>query len=226
MAPKTHPKRKLKPEKPEGEPAGPPVLFGYARVSTDDQNLDMQLDALTRAGVDPDRIMSDKKSGKDLKRGGVLDLLDLMRTGDVLVVWKFDRLSRSLRDLIFLSSHLAERGINLQSLHEKIDTTTPFGRLYFHLMGALAEFERDLIAFRTKAGMQAAKERGQKYGPERTLTDAQLDRAIAWLKPRRHLRGQAKIIAKKLGVSEYTLRNRVLEKHGKRLWPKGPRARD
>lgn len=220
----------MKKQKPpvENTAAAPPgELFGYARVSTDDQNLDMQIDALTRAGVPLDRIFQDKRSGKDLKRGGIQDVISLMREGDVLVVWRFDRLSRSMRDLIFLSEHLGERGIHMRSLHEQLDTTSAMGRLWFHLAGALAEFERMLISQRTRTGMAVAKaKRGQKFGRERKLSEAQIDRAIKWLTPRRHVRGQAEVLAKKWGVSAYTLRNRVREKVGKRLWPKGPRDKN
>lgn len=217
--------RKLPVDKPE-----PPVgeKFGYARVSTDDQDLRMQLEALARAGVELHRIYEDKKSGATLKRGGLLDCLEMMRRGDVLVVWRFDRLSRSLRDLLKVFDELQERGIALRSIHEQLDTTTPMGKLMFQLAGMLAEFERNLISARTSLGMQTAKAHGRKFGPARVLTDAQIDAAIKWLTPRRHLKGQVPIVLQRLRkrgvqIGDDTLRNRILERTGgKRLWPKGP----
>jgi DNA invertase Pin-like site-specific DNA recombinase len=202
-------------------------LFGYARVSTEDQNLDMQIEALTRAGVKPHRLHTDRKSGKNLKRPGVQDMLDLMRPGDVVIVWKIDRLGRSVRDLVFLMEHFEQRGIQVRSVTEGIDTTNAMGRMFFQLMAVMAELERALISERSKTGMAVAKaKRGQKFGRARILTDRQIDAAITWLKPRKAQRGAVQIIAKQLKVSPYTLRDRVLERVGKRLWPKGPRARD
>jgi DNA invertase Pin-like site-specific DNA recombinase len=212
-------------KRPVDEVAG--RSYGYVRVSTDDQDVRMQREALIRAGVPAEHIFEDKKSGKNLRRGGLQDVLSLMRAGDVLVVWRFDRLSRSLRDLLTVFDELQERGVNLRSLHEQLDTTTPMGRLMFQLAGMLAEFERSLIAERTKLGMATAKEHGRKFGPDRKLTDKQIERAIAWLAPRKDQRGAVQVIARKLGVSPYTLRDRVREATGgERLWPKGPRARD
>lgn len=215
-------KRKAPVDNPEAPPG---ELFGYVRVSTDEQNLDMQIDALARAGVDHDRIYEDKKSGKDMRRVGLQDVLELMRPGDVLVVWRFDRLSRSMRDLVFLSEHLESRGIHLRSLTENLDTTTPFGRFWFHMSGALAEFERGLISFRSKTGMAAAKERGVEIGRPRDITDAQLDRAIKLLKRHGMEPGGVQKVAKQFKVTPWTLRHRVFEKLGKRLWRKGPRSK-
>lgn len=186
----------------------------------------MQIEALVRFGVKREDIFQDKRSGKDLKRGGLLDVMSLVRSGDAIVVWRFDRLSRSLRDLLKVFDDLSERGVHLKSIHEQLDTTTPMGKLMFQLAGMLAEFERNLISARTAQGMQTAKERGRKFGPDRLLTDKQIDTAIKWLRPRIKERGAVQKIANQLKVSPYTLRDRVLEKHGKRLWPKGPRARD
>ena len=116
------------------------MLIGYARVSSDDQNLNLQKDALTRAGCE--RILEDRQSGAKADRPGLRDALDYARDGDTLTVWRLDRLSRSLKDLIDLVSQLEARGIGLKSLHESIDTTSSSGKLIFHVFGALAEFER------------------------------------------------------------------------------------
>ena len=130
------------------------MLIGYARVSSDDQNLNLQKDALTRAGCE--RILEDRQSGAKTDRPGLRDALDYARDGDTLTVWRLDRLSRSLKDLIDLVSQLEARGIGLKSLHESIDTTSSSGKLIFHVFGALAEFERNLIRERTQAGLPAA----------------------------------------------------------------------
>ena len=127
------------------------MLIGYARVSSDDQNLNLQKDALTRAGCE--RILEDRQSGAKADRPGLRDALDYARDGDTLTVWRLDRLSRSLKDLIDLVSQLEARGIGLKSLHESIDTTSSSGKLIFHVFGALAEFERNLIRERTQAGL-------------------------------------------------------------------------
>jgi DNA invertase Pin-like site-specific DNA recombinase len=197
-------------------------LHGYARVSTDEQDLAMQIEALAKAGVDRDHIYTDKRSGKDMRRGGLQDVLSMMRRGDVLVVWRFDRLSRSLRDLLHVFDDLQERGIQLRSLHEQLDTTTPMGKLMFQLAGMLAEFERALIAQRTAAGMATAKSNGKKFGPPRKLDKVKLTRAIKLLREGKDV----KTVARRFGVSVVTLRDRVLEENnGKRLWKAGPRPR-
>lgn len=212
-------------KRPVDEVAG--RSYGYVRVSTDDQDVRMQREALIRAGVPAEHIFEDKKSGKNLRRGGLQDVLSLMRAGDVLVVWRFDRLSRSLRDLLTVFDELQERGVNLRSLHEQLDTTTPMGRLMFQLAGMLAEFERSLIAERTKLGMATAKAHGRKFGPDRKLSDRDLDKAIVLLERGHNQPGIVREVARRFKVSPYTLRDRVLERTGgKRLWPKGPRARD
>lgn len=138
------------------------MKLGYARVSTHEQNLDMQRDALLAAGCE--KIITDKASGASTTRPGLEKLKEQMRAGDTLVVWRLDRLGRSLRDLIGWMAYLDEQKIGLLSLHEAIDTTTPSGKLTFHLFGALAEFERNLIVERTKAGLTAARARGRKGG--------------------------------------------------------------
>src|SRR5579871_2711480 len=142
------------------------MKIGYARVSTDDQTHDLQLDALKKAGCA--RIFTDTMSGAKDARPGLREALDHLRTGDVLVVWKLDRLGRTLKYLIELLNQLAERGVGFQSLTEQLDTTTPGGKLIFHIFGALAEFERDLIKERTQAGLAAARARGRKGGRPRS----------------------------------------------------------
>lgn len=149
------------------------MLIGYERVSTDDQNLALQQDALTAAGCD--RIFSDKMSGVKVDRPGLKQAFDFAREGDTIVVWRLDRLGRSLKDLIALVEELESRQIGLRSLQENIDTTTSGGKLIFHLFGALAEFERNLIRERTQAGLQAARARGRKGGRQQKLTDQQIE---------------------------------------------------
>ena len=135
------------------------MRIGYARVSTDDQNLDLQNDALREAGCE--RIFRDKVSGAKTDRPGLDRTFEELRQGDVLVVWRLDRRGRSLKELIAHAEMLAERQIGLRSITEAIDTTTSGGKLVFHIFAALAEFERTLIRERTKAGLDAARSRGR-----------------------------------------------------------------
>jgi DNA invertase Pin-like site-specific DNA recombinase len=151
--------------------------IGYCRVSTDDQRLDLQLDAMARAQVDSDRIYSDIMSGAKSNRPGLKDMLRQLREGDVVIVWRLDRLARSLLDLLRISQEIEAAGAGLRSLSESIDTTTAGGRMIFHVLGALAEFERNLIRERTKAGMQAARERGAKIGGVVKMDAAKLEAA-------------------------------------------------
>ncbi|PTQ58564.1 DNA invertase Pin-like site-specific DNA recombinase [Sphingomonas sp. PP-CE-3G-477] len=140
----------------------PLMLIGYARVSTSDQNLTLQTDALTAAGCE--RICSDKASGAKTDRPGLSEALNVARRGDTLVVWKLDRLGRSMKGLVELAADLATRGIELRSLTDGIDTATPTGRLLFHILASIAEMERELIRERTMAGLLAAR---RKNGPGR-----------------------------------------------------------
>lgn len=149
------------------------MLIGYERVSTDDQNLDLQHDALKQAGCD--RIFSDRMSGVKADRPGLQEVFEYVRPGDTLVVWRLDRLGRALKDLIALVEELERREIGFRSLQESIDTTTSGGKLIFHLFGALAEFERNLIQERTQAGLQAARARGRKGGRRQKLTPQQIE---------------------------------------------------
>ena len=142
------------------------MKIGYARVSTLDQNPDLQKDALEKAGCE--KVIVDQVSGTVAQRPGLEKVKELLRDGDTLVVWRLDRLGRSLRDLIEWVRYLDEQGVGLQSLHEAIDTSTPTGKLTFHLFGALAEFERNLIQERTKAGLAAARARGHRGGRRKT----------------------------------------------------------
>src|SRR5918997_297613 len=141
------------------------MQIGYARVSTDEQTLNLQLDALRATGCD--RVFTDTASGAAAARPGLNDALDHCRAGDTLVVWRLDRLGRSLPHLIETVTALADRGVGFKSLTESIDTTNTGGRLIFHIFGALAEFERDLIQERTRAGLKAARARGRKGGHPR-----------------------------------------------------------
>ena len=176
------------------------MLIGYARVSTDDQNLDLQKDSLTNAGCD--RILEDRLSGAKAERPGLKVALDYARQGDVLVVWRLDRLSRSLKDLIELVSLLESKGIGLKSLHESIDTSSSSGKLIFHIFGALAEFERNLIRERTHAGLQAARARGRKGGRPRALDFDKRALAVRLYDEKVHTVDQ---ICKMMGISKPTL---------------------
>jgi DNA invertase Pin-like site-specific DNA recombinase len=152
------------------------MKLGYARVSTDDQNPALQIDALKAAGCE--KVFKDAGlSGVAIKRPQLQRCLKSLETGDVLVVWRLDRLGRSLSHLIQTTSDLAERGIGFRSLSEAIDTTSAQGKLLLHVLGALAEFERSLIIERTRAGVQAAKKRGVKLGRKPSLSEQQIARA-------------------------------------------------
>jgi len=149
------------------------MLIGYARVSTTDQNLNLQNDALIKAGCE--KIFEDKVSGTRIERKGLGEALEYVRSGDVLVVWKLDRLGRGLRDLIDKMQDLEKRGVGFKSLTENIDTTTAGGKLIFHIFGSLAEFERNLIRERTMAGLSAARARGIKGGRKNKLTPEKVE---------------------------------------------------
>lgn len=142
------------------------MLIGYARVSTQDQSLYAQEDLLKKAGCE--KIFSDKVSGTYFFRNGLNEMNKVLRSGDVVLVWRLDRLGRSLKELIELVGDMEKRGIGLRSLTENIDTTTSTGKLIFHIFSSLAEFERNLISERTKVALQAAKERGMTGGRPKT----------------------------------------------------------
>jgi DNA invertase Pin-like site-specific DNA recombinase len=173
--------------------------IGYARVSTRDQNLDLQRDALLAAGCD--RIYEDTISGTRAKRPGLAKALDQLRDGDTLVVWKLDRLGRSVKDLLDFAGGLKDQGIGFVSLTDSIDTTTASGRFFFNVMASLAQMERELMIERTQAGLQAAREQGRIGGRKRIMTDAKIRSA-------RKLLSQGtppKEVAASLGVSVPTL---------------------
>jgi DNA invertase Pin-like site-specific DNA recombinase len=149
--------------------------IGYARVSTADQDFALQRDAL--AAADCDHVFEDRASGAKVDRPGLAQALSYVRSGDVLVVWKLDRLGRSMSHLITTVSKLEGRGVGLRSLTEQIDTTTAGGRLIFHVFGALGQFERDLIRERTRAGLKAAEARGRRGGRKPVVTEEKLRRA-------------------------------------------------
>jgi DNA invertase Pin-like site-specific DNA recombinase len=155
------------------------MLVGYARVSTQDQNPALQLDALKAVGCE--KLFVEKASGVQRDRPELLAALDYLRAGDSLVVWKLDRLARSLKQLIETVELLESRSIGLRSLTEAIDTTTAGGKLVFHVFGALAEFERSIIRERTKAGLEAARARGKKGGRPPALVAKDLAAAKAML---------------------------------------------
>ncbi|WP_394252846.1 recombinase family protein [Arthrobacter pityocampae] len=173
--------------------------IGYARVSTRDQNLDLQRDALRAAGCD--RVYEDTISGTKTKRPGLAQALDQLRDGDTLMVWKLDRLGRSVKDLLDFAGSLNDRGIGFVSLTDSIDTTTASGRFFFNVMALLAQMERELMIERTQAGLQAAREQGRVGGRKRIMTDSKIRAA-------RKLLSQGippKEVATSLGVSVPTL---------------------
>jgi DNA invertase Pin-like site-specific DNA recombinase len=176
------------------------MLIGYARVSTEDQKLHLQHDALSTAGCR--KTFNEKVSGTGTRLPGRDELLDYARPGDVVVVWKLDRLGRSLRDLVEIVTALNERGIGLRSLHESIDTTTPAGKLTFHVFAALSEFEADVLRERTRAGLAAARDRGKKLGRPRTLSPEQVEMARTMMA---NPKLSARQVAEQLGVHRSTL---------------------
>src|SRR5574339_1059374 len=151
------------------------MFVGYARVSTQDQTLDLQKDALEKIGCT--KIFTDTASGAKAERKGLEDALGYVREGDILVVWRLDRLGRSLKHLIETITELNKQGIGFKSIQENIDTTTSGGKLVFHIFGALAEFERDIIKERTQAGLNAARARGRKGGRPKALTSKTIEQA-------------------------------------------------
>ncbi|MGW1653854.1 recombinase family protein [Streptomyces atratus] len=182
------------------------VLLGYARVSTKGQNLDRQITLLEGAGCA--RIFTDKKSGKNAERPEPWAALDYARPGDTIVVPSLDRLGRSIQDLIAIVAGLRKRGIGFQSLHESLDTTTPGGRLVFHVFAALAEFIRELIVQGTVEGMAEARARGERIGRPPAMTAEQILHARSMLA---NPEASVTSIAKLLGISRTTLYKYVPE---------------
>lgn len=182
------------------------VLIGYARVSTKGQNLDRQIAALTECGCA--KIFADKKSGKTVEREELWKALDYARPGDTLVVPSLDRLGRSIQDLIAIVAGLRKRSIGFRSLHEALDTTTPGGRLVFHVFAALAEFIRELIVQGTHEGLAAARARGERIGRPPAMTEEQILHARSMLA---NPEASISSIAKLLGISRTTLYKYVPE---------------
>ena len=180
-----------------GSAVGP--LIGYARVSTEDQHLALQLDALDKIGCD--RVFSDKIGGARVVRPGLSEALSHLRGGDTLIVWKLDRLGRSVKGLVDLVNGLEAREVHFRSLTDGIDTKTPAGRFFFHIMASLAQMERELIGERTRAGLAAARKLGRIGGRKRWMTDSKIKAA------RRLLTGGTppRDVAENLGVSVPTL---------------------
>ncbi len=176
------------------------MLVGYALVSTSDQNLDLQIDALDKAGCE--KIFQDVASGAKSERPGLTEALSFMRAGDTLTVWKLDRLGRSLKHLIEVITQLNEEEKEFKSIQENLDTSTSTGKLLFHLLGSLAEFERSLIRERTMAGLEAARARGRRGGRPRVMDERKVALAKSMLSdPATSIAD----VSKTLGVSKATL---------------------
>ncbi len=182
------------------------MLIGYARVSTDDQHLNLQHDALQKAGCE--KVYSDQLSGATTERPGLSTVFEVLRPGDTLVIWRLDRLGRSLKHLIHMVEQLDKRQVGLKSLQENIDTTTSGGRLVFHLFGALAEFERTLIRERTQAGVNAARARGRLGGRPKLLESNKRELAIRLHRESKHSIAE---ICTMMGISKSTLYNYLAE---------------
>lgn len=184
------------------------MIIGYARVSTQDQNPELQLDALRGAGCE--QMFHETATGKFRERPELVACLRTMRKGDTLVVWKLDRLARSLKDLVEIIHDLNQRGVGFRSVTESIDTTSTGGRLVFHIFGALAEFEHSLIRERTIAGLAAARARGRKGGRKPVMSTADTRKAAAMLSDPAITKAE---VAKHFNVSRVTL-NAALARDG------------
>jgi DNA invertase Pin-like site-specific DNA recombinase len=189
-------------------PTSHTTRVGYARVSTFDQSLVMQEDALKSVGCT--KIFTDQASGAAYDRPGLADLLKFLREGDTLVVWKLDRLGRSLPHLIETVQELRDRGIAIRSIKENIDSATATGRMFLNMIAVLAEFERELISERTQAGLAAARARGRLGGRKPVLTKAQVNQAITLINDGHKFME----VCATLGCSPRTLRRRVAEANG------------
>ena len=176
------------------------MRIGYARVSTDQQEAALQIDALKQAKCG--RVYQEKASGAKTDRPELIRMIDNARKGDVVIVWRLDRLARSIRQLIDTTTLLNERGVELWSLTENINTTTPSGKLTFHIFAALAEFERDILRQRVNAGLKAARRRGRVGGRPKSLSELDLKKARALLRSGDYTKTQ---VADELGVSRHTL---------------------
>ncbi len=181
------------------------MKFGYARISTGDQNIDLQIDQLREAGCE--KIFQETVSGAKTERKELSHLLEQVRAGDVIVIWKLDRLGRSLKHLVELVTQLTERGVGLKSLNDPVDTTNSQGKLIFNIFASLAEFERDLIVERTQAGLKAARARGRTGGRPKGLSEDAKLKAVAAETLYKEGKLSANEIAKNLGISKVTLYN-------------------
>jgi DNA invertase Pin-like site-specific DNA recombinase len=179
------------------------MRVGYARISTKDQSLDLQVDALRNEGCE--QVFTEVASGARTARPVLDDLLSRLRAEDVLVIWKLDRLGRSLKHLVTLATELMERDIGLISLNDPIDTTTPQGRLVFNIFASLAEFERDLIRERTQAGLEAARARGRRGGRPKGLSKQAEATAMAAETLYREGKLSVQAICDQLGITKPTL---------------------
>jgi DNA invertase Pin-like site-specific DNA recombinase len=184
------------------------MKLGYARVSTLDQSLDLQKDALIKAGVESRHIYEEKVTGTKSDRPKLQELLNYAEKGDQIVVYKFDRLSRSTKHLIELSEELAEKGIELISIQDNIDTTTPTGKAMFKMLAVLSEMERDIISERTKAGLESARTRGRNGGRPK-MDKGKLDHAITLYETQKY---SIKEITEKTGVSKAKLYKELNER--------------
>jgi DNA invertase Pin-like site-specific DNA recombinase len=175
------------------------MLIGYARVSTQDQNLELQREALIKAGCQ--KIFEDKVSGTRAERPGLAKALEVLREDDTLVVWKLDRMGRSVKQLVDLVGDLHKQGVQFKSLTDAIDTATPSGRFFFHVMASLAEMERELTVERTRAGLEVARQLGRRGGRKPKMTESKIESAkkllASGIPPRD--------VARNLGVSIPTL---------------------
>ena len=179
------------------------MIIGYARVSTKDQNLDLQLDALQKEKCG--RVYKEVISGAKSERPVLQEMLNQVRSGDVIVIWKLDRLGRSLKNLVDIVGQLIKQEVGLKSLHDNIDTTTPQGRLTFNIFASLAEFERDLISERTKAGLESARARGRKGGKPKGLSQQAEATACAAETLYKENKLSVNQISKQLGIAKNTL---------------------
>lgn len=175
------------------------LLIGYARVSTQDQNLELQTEALQKAGCK--KIFEDRASGSRVERIGLAQARESLRGGDTLVVWKLDRLGRSVKQLVDLVGELQKEGVQFRSLTDSIDTGTPSGRFFFHVMASLAEMERELIVERTRAGLEVARQLGRTGGRKRQMTEGKIKAAKKLLSSG----VPARDVASNLGISVPTL---------------------
>lgn len=182
------------------------MIIGYARVSTLDQNAQLQIDALRAAGCE--KVFIEHKTGSNRERPELNRCLEILRSDDRLIVWRLDRLGRSLKDLVDLVTEFEKSGVGFQSLNESINTASPTGKLIFHVFAALAEFERSLIQERTKAGLEAARARGRKGGRPKKLSSSQIRQAKAMLLDPMITKSE---VAKHFSISRGTLNKAIAD---------------